>query len=150
MRYYSQSGLSVDERTEESINRTSIALSCLTRLVFAYPYIQKKSLFSFLQLVKVKGIEIDLSNRALMYASPSASKTMCCHVSFLIHMWLTSHYPIDDFPFQFFGCETMGAFYTLFRTEIGVEFFQNNDTEGLKKFAGSFEMQPIELIKVTT
>lgn len=106
-------------------------------------------MFSFLQLVKVKEIGIEISKRALTYASETASKTMCCHVSFLINMWIASHYPIEDFPIEFFDCENLEDFYTQFRKEISVEFFQKSDTEGLVKLANFFSLEPMDLVKVS-
>lgn len=130
------------------MNRTSIALACLARVVFGYPFIQKKSLFSLLRLIKTRSLEIPLAYRALVYASPSAAKTMCCHISFLLHKWLTSDYPVEEFPYQFFGVESLSHFYNEFRKEISVEFFQKNDSEGLAKFAAFFQMDPLDMIKV--
>lgn len=137
-----------EELAEEIVNRTTVAVLCLTRLIFAYPFIQKKSLFSLLKLVKVKKIEVSKVNRALNYESRTAAKTMGCHVSYLLQQWMHLNYPIEEFPYSFFGCDTIGAFYKQFRKEISVEFFQKNDTEGLERFAKFFSLEILDLIKV--
>jgi hypothetical protein len=136
------------EKTEEGVNRTAVALSLLTRIIFAYPFIQKKAIFGLLQLVKTKGLDMALTERALDSSSSSATRTMACHVSFLLSKWLSAGYLIEEFPHKLFGCESIGDFYTTFRSEISVELFQRNDDDSMEKLAKHFDLQKIDLIKV--
>lgn len=73
-----------DEVKEEAVNRTSVVLSCLTRLIFAYPYCQKQNIMFLFLMVKLKQIDVQLAKRALDYASPNGTKTMCCYMSYVL------------------------------------------------------------------
>ncbi|ODN04229.1 Serine-protein kinase ATM [Orchesella cincta] len=131
-------GLSPDEIREESVNRTSLALSCLTRLIFAFPYLQKQSIMNVFVIVKVKCIDVVLAQRALQYSSSSSTKTMCCYLSYILSTSLKLKHTVEDLPYQFFGSDNLVSFLTKFRYEICVEYFEQDKMEDLRKFAARF------------
>ncbi|CAL8069908.1 unnamed protein product [Orchesella dallaii] len=138
-------GLSPDEIREESVNRTSLALSCLTRLIFAFPYLQKHSIMNLFVIVKLKSIDVSLAQRALLYSSPTSTKTMCCYLSYILNKSLKLRYTIESFPFQFFGSKNLVSFLEKFRYEICVEYFEQDRMDDFKAFASRFELSVLKL-----
>lgn len=53
-----QGDLTMEEKVDESVNRTASALHCFAALIVVSPFWRKKALFSVLQLVKEKNLNI--------------------------------------------------------------------------------------------
>lgn len=79
-----QSDLSSDEKGEESFNRTALVMSCLTRLIFVFPYSQKQTIMFLFTMITLKNINVTLAQRALKYVSPTYSKTMCYCLPYVV------------------------------------------------------------------
>lgn len=131
-----ESDLSEEETTEESVNRTILALACVTRLIFAFPYTQKQTIMQLITIVKAKKMDIDLVSRALEYASKSAHQTLCSHLSYILkRIMKLNMYTFDQLPHQFFGFEIRKEFFKKFRNVITVEYFEQGRIQELKDCA---------------
>lgn len=76
------------------MNSICLSLSCLTRLIFAYPYTRKQSIMFLFMMVKLKQIDMTLAQRALQYASENSTKTMCCYFSYVLKKSLKLKYTV--------------------------------------------------------
>ena len=91
---YQKKGTHPDD-VDEKFNRTSLVLSSLAKAVIAYPFEQRKVLFSLILFVKLKAVDVPLSCRALNSVYSNFIKVATSNISYLIFKWIKMGYKIE-------------------------------------------------------
>ncbi|KDR18216.1 Serine-protein kinase ATM [Zootermopsis nevadensis] len=129
--------LTMEEKVDESVNRTASALHCFAALIVVSPFWRKKALFSVLQLVKEKNLNIDLVRKVLVLVGkslklPNITKLMETNLNYILVHWRQQQYALQDFPWVLFDCISDTEFFTKYQEVIVPILLQREDDECLE------------------
>ncbi|KAH3729489.1 hypothetical protein DPMN_055461, partial [Dreissena polymorpha] len=111
-----EANLSAERREDFCTAVDSTLLTSLGSVICQSDVCEKLALFSLLQFVKEKSLNVGkvcklLSKVSSMLGHGSLETYVASHLPYLVHKWLVAEYPVERFPFQILNCTSLKQFY---------------------------------------
>ncbi|KAF5282895.1 hypothetical protein FQR65_LT14172 [Abscondita terminalis] len=144
--------LSEDRKIDESVTRTSSSLHTFAAIIAVNVNFRRQALFSLLQLVQDKGLNLDLTIKILDMVAKylnmtNASKLIKSNLNYLMSQWKVHNLDVSQFPYAILECNSLIQFCSKYMQSLASVML----TKDLKLFdeaCAECRLPRLEILKI--